>query len=60
MVPQDAKTFKVSVAVAKPLNANFDGDEINCHVLQNPTATAEVKELMATPFNILSPKNGMQ
>ena len=59
MVPQDAKTFKVSLAVTKPFNADFDGDEINCHVPQNLMVTTEVKELMATPFNILSPKNGM-
>ena len=59
VVPQDAKTFKVSLAVTKPLNADFDGDEINCHVPQNPMATTEVKELMATPFHILSPRNGM-
>ena len=59
VVPQDAKTFKVSLAVTKPLNADFDGDEINSHVPQNPMATTEVKELMATPFHILSPKNGM-
>ena len=59
LVPQDVKTFKVSLAVTKPLNADSDGDEINCHVPQNPMATTEVKELMATPFHILSPKNGM-
>ena len=59
VVPQDSKTFKISLAVTKPFNADFDGDEINCHVPQNPMATTEVKELMATPFNILSPKNGM-
>ena len=59
VVPQDTKTFKVSLAVTKPLNVDFDGDEINCHVPQNPMATTEVKELMVTPFNILSPKNGM-
>ena len=58
VVPQDVKTFKVSLAVTKPLNANFHGDEMNCHVPQNPMAT-EVKELMATPLHILSPKNGM-
>ena len=51
--------FKVSLAVTKPLNADFEGDEISCHVPQNHMATTEVKELMATPFNILSPKNGM-
>ena len=45
---------------AKALNAGFDGDEINCHVPQNPKVTTEVKELMAAPFNTLSPKYGMQ
>ena len=59
VVPQHSKNFKISLAVTKPLNADFDGYEINCHVPQNPMATTEVKELMATPFNILSPKNGM-
>ena len=44
----------------KPLNADFDGDEINRHVPQNPMARAEVNELMATPLHILLPKNGMQ
>ena len=32
VVPQDTKTFKISLAVTKPLNADFDGDETNCHV----------------------------
>ena len=59
IVPQDIKTFKISLAVTKPLNTDFDGDETNCHITQNPMATTEVKELMVTPFNILSPKNGM-
>ena len=59
VVPQNVKAFKVSLAVTKPLNADFDGDEINCHVPQNAMATTEVKELMVTPFHILSPKNGM-
>ena len=53
------KILKVSLTLTKPLNANFDGDGINFYVPQNPMATTEVKELMATPFNILSTKNGM-
>ena len=32
LVPQDSKTFKIFLAVTKSLNADFDGDEINCHV----------------------------
>ena len=59
VVPQDTKTFKISLTATKPLNADFHGDEINCHVPQNLMATTEVKELMALPFKILSPKNGM-
>ena len=59
VVPQDFETFKVSLAVTKPLNADFNGHEIHCHIPQNPMATTEVKELMATPFHILSPKNCM-
>ena len=59
VVPQDVKAIEVSLAVTKPLNGDFDGDEINCHVPQNPITTTEVKELMAIPFRILSQKNGM-
>ena len=59
VVPRDVKTFNVSLAVTKPLNADFDGDEIDCHVPQNPMATTEVKELLATDIHILSPNNGM-
>ena len=60
VVPQDVKTFKISLAVTKPLNADyFDGDEINCHVPQNPMVITEVKQLMATPIHIISRKNGM-
>ena len=59
VVLQDVKTFEVSLTVTKPLNADFDGDEINCHISQNPMVTTEVKELMAPPCYILSPKNSM-
>ena len=55
VLPQDSKTFNIFLAVTKPLNADFDGGEINCHVPQNLIVTTEVKELMVIPFNILSP-----
>ena len=58
VLPQDIKIFKISLVVTKPLIADFGGHEINCHFPQIPMAITEVKELMATPFNILSPKNG--
>ena len=58
VVPQNVKTFKINLLVTKPFNADFDGDEVNMHVPQNPMAMAEVSGLMATPNHILSPKNG--
>ena len=33
---EDTNTFNGSLAVTKPLNADFDGDEINCHISQYP------------------------
>ena len=59
LVLEDIKTFKVSFALTKTFNSDFDGDDINCHVPQNLVATTEVKELIETHFNILSPKNDM-
>ena len=43
VVPQDVKTFKVSLTVTTPFNIDFDGDEINCHISQNPMAATKVK-----------------
>ena len=43
VVPQHVKTFKISLAVTKSLNPYFDGDEVNCHIPQNPLATTELK-----------------
>ena len=33
VVPQKIKTFKINQSVTKPFNADFDGDEVNMHVL---------------------------
>ena len=50
VVHQDVKTFKVSLTITKPLNADFDGDEINFLVPQNPMATTEVKAKSDMPI----------
>tara|TARA_B110000046_G_scaffold153586_1_gene163180 strand:+ start:71 stop:1165 length:1095 start_codon:yes stop_codon:yes gene_type:complete len=39
-----------------PYNADFDGDEMNIHVVQSPLARAEVKHLMAVRTQIISPQ----
>ena len=45
VVSQKAKPLRLIYSAAKPFNADFDGDEVNMHVPQNPMAIAEVKNL---------------
>ncbi len=52
------KTFKLNPAVCPPYNADFDGDEMNMHVLQTAESRAEAKILMQVQENILSPRFG--
>ena len=41
----------------KPYNADFDGDEMNLHMAQDPESEAELKNLAAVPYQIISPAN---
>jgi len=50
-------TFRMNVADTKPYNADFDGDEMNLHMPQDPESEAELKNLAAVPYNIVSPAN---
>ena len=52
------KTFRLHPAVCPPYNADFDGDEMNLHVLQEEEAIAEAKELMIVERQIISPRHG--
>lgn len=52
------KTFRMNPAVCPPYNADFDGDEMNMHVLQTVEARAEAKILLQVQENILSPRFG--
>lgn len=52
------KTFRFNLCVCPPYNADFDGDEMNLHVLQSPEAIAEGRILMLVQENILSPRFG--
>jgi DNA-directed RNA polymerase subunit A' len=52
------KTFRLNPAVCPPYNADYDGDEMNLHVLQTEEARAEAKILMAVQRNIISPRFG--
>ncbi|BDH78998.1 hypothetical protein MTTB_03770 [Methanothermobacter tenebrarum] len=52
------KTFRLNLCVCPPYNADFDGDEMNLHVLQTEEARAEAKTLMRVQEHILSPRFG--
>jgi len=50
-------TFRMNVADTRPYNADFDGDEMNLHMPQDPESEAELKNLAAVPYQIISPAN---
>ena len=52
------KTFRLNLPVCPPYNADFDGDEMNLHVLQSEEARAEAEVLMKVQEHILSPRFG--
>lgn len=52
------KTFRFNLCDCPPYNADFDGDEMNLHVLQSEEARAEARIIMQVQENILSPRYG--
>jgi DNA-directed RNA polymerase subunit A' len=52
------KTFRLNTTVCPPYNADFDGDEMNMHALQNEEARAEARTLMRVQEQMLSPRFG--
>ncbi|RZH69118.1 DNA-directed RNA polymerase subunit A' [Natrinema altunense] len=52
------KTFRLNTVVCPPYNADFDGDEMNMHALQNEEARAEARVLMRVQEQMLSPRFG--
>ncbi|RLF43612.1 MAG: DNA-directed RNA polymerase subunit A', partial [Thermoplasmata archaeon] len=52
------QAFRLNPSVCFPYNADFDGDEMNLHILQNEEARTEARMLMSVENNIVSPKFG--
>uniref|UniRef100_A0A6C0IIL0 DNA-directed RNA polymerase II subunit RPB1 n=1 Tax=viral metagenome TaxID=1070528 RepID=A0A6C0IIL0_9ZZZZ len=50
-------TFRLNVSVTSPYNADFDGDEMNCHVPQSYEASIELAEIAAVPMQIITPRH---
>jgi len=52
------RTFRLNPVVCPPYNADFDGDEMNMHVIQNEEARVEAEMLMKVHNQIISPRHG--
>jgi len=57
-IMKEGNTFRLNVAVTKPYNADFDGDEMNMHVPQSQQTISELKYLAMVPTQIISPQEG--
>ncbi|MDP8012859.1 MAG: DNA-directed RNA polymerase subunit A', partial [Nanoarchaeota archaeon] len=57
VLPQ--RTLSVNPTSTLPYNADFDGDEMNIHLLQNEEAKAEATLIMDIKNNIVSPRHGL-
>lgn len=52
------RTFRLNPVTVAPYNADFDGDEMNLHVIQTEEAQAEARYLMKVERQMLSPRHG--
>ena len=52
------RTLRLNPLVCPPYNADFDGDEMNLHVIQSEEARIEAEMLMKVHDQILSPRHG--
>ena len=50
------KTFRLNLTCTTPYNADFDGDEMNLHLLQTHESRADAAELMSVAKNIITPQ----
>lgn len=51
------RTFRLNVSVTTPYNADFDGDEMNAHLVQSSNANAEVSLLLGVRHQLISPQS---
>ena len=52
-------TLGINPSATLTYNADFDGDEMNIHVLQNEEALAEADMIINIKHNIVSPRHGL-
>ena len=42
----EGNTFRLNISVTPPYNADFDGDEMNCHAPQSISSLIELREIV--------------
>ena len=52
------RTFRLNPVTVSPYNADFDGDEMNLHIMQTEEAQAEARYLAKVDRKLLSPRHG--
>jgi len=52
-----SRTIKINLSITTPLNADFDGDEVNVHVPQTYEARIEAEQLASVAANLMSGEN---
>lgn len=55
---KNCNTFRLTLPCTPPLNADFDGDECNVHILQDLPARVECYELMNPAEQLISTQKG--
>ena len=50
-------TLRLNLSCTTAYNADFDGDEMNLHLLQSPLAIEEARGLMSVANNVISPQS---
>ena len=50
----DGNTFRLNISVTPPYNADFDGDEMNCHAPQSISSLIELREIVHVNRQIIS------
>ena len=57
VIVRTGKTLRMNLAITKPFNADFDGDEMNIHVPQSIESQAELEMLSAAQWHLISPQS---
>ncbi|EFC45175.1 DNA-directed RNA polymerase subunit A [Naegleria gruberi] len=52
------RVMRLHYASCKSFNADFDGDEMNAHFVQNPIAQSEARQLMDAQLSFCTPTSG--